>query len=799
MLDPLSNFKLSDLSTRFDENLMSEALKFYYEENVFDIDLDDKGIISGVVVDGEFEYFPAIQTTLNKFYLTCDCPANDKVCAHILGLLIAWIERDHPPVRGHAPVDSTGNTAILFQESDRQLFPQITPAAIRADWLHQIQYLTVKDFRELAALYQVKLKGIKRDEVLQGMLDVLCNPAQVAAFIQRLQPDTRRLLDLLCVLADLPIFYNSTQFGPYLEAALDNGLKTRPIKECLAELTQYRLFQLTPGSGRLAIPRAVLALALPNPALFKPLAGGAPARISPAQPFRFTRLALRLLLLGQGGWLGFNSTLNPNSWSLSSSAERTDVEVQIPAGPAYLDLETQALLQGQVESREQADLAARLNEAEGLWQRQKLSVRGGEPRSLEGSPRSPEGSPRSTEGSSANLDPHLKEWLQLSAQDQSRRLFERTLSLPASLEMDLASQTGNFWVMRAGNSSLNYLQFLNGLAQARLHLARLLERIPAGQWIELESILRTLYGLQPDWVLDFARRQGAVIDQRTKEQAPIWVSIGRQRVDTHSYESWRKTYGLFHQAILVNTFHWLGLLDVGFQPGPRSSEGVPRSTEGGPRPAWKGPLRNEGGSQGTAGFRPVAVRLTRFGEFLLGRQTDFPLSQPESLTKPLILNSDGGLELDPEAAPLELVNLIIQIAAPEPPAHQAKRVIPRRFRYRLTDTGLGQAFETGWTLEQITAKLQAASGAPVPATLIKRMQPLWERYGRLQLYEDLALIQFGDDYCLPELIAGTRLSQILLFTFSPRLIAIRPEAAVSFLAELQAKGYTPRLEGSIDA
>ena len=71
------------------------------------------------------------------------------------------------------------------------------------------------------------------------------------------------------------------------------------------------------------------------------------------------------------------------------------------------------------------------------------------------------------------------------------------------------------------------------------------------------------------------------------------------------------------------------------------------------------------------------------------------------------------------------------------------------------------------------------------------MQPLWERFGRLQIYDDMTLIEFGDDFCLPELLAATSLSQILLTTFTPRLVAVRTDKAADYLAELQAAD-TPR-------
>ena len=116
--------------------------------------------------------------------------------------------------------------------------------------------------------------------------------------------------------------------------------------------------------------------------------------------------------------------------------------------------------------------------------------------------------------------------------------------------------------------------------------------------------------------------------------------------------------------------------------------------------------------------------------------------------------------------------------------------------YRIHETGLGKAFDDGWTLEQIVSRLEKGLGEPLPAGLLARMQPMWERFGRLQLYDDMTLIEFSDDFCLPELLAATSLSQILLTTFTPRLVAVRTDKAAEYLAELQDRGYTPRMQES---
>jgi hypothetical protein len=76
--------------------------------------------------------------------------------------------------------------------------------------------------------------------------------------------------------------------------------------------------------------------------------------------------------------------------------------------------------------------------------------------------------------------------------------------------------------------------------------------------------------------------------------------------------------------------------------------------------------------------------------------------------------------------------------------------------------------------------------------LAELLNQWWQNFGSVQIYQDVALMEFGDDYVLGELLAGTSLPRYLLFRFSPRLIAIRPEGAVQLRDELVKKGYTPK-------
>ena len=69
-----------------------------------------------------------------------------------------------------------------------------------------------------------------------------------------------------------------------------------------------------------------------------------------------------------------------------------------------------------------------------------------------------------------------------------------------------------------------------------------------------------------------------------------------------------------------------------------------------------------------------------------------------------------------------------------------------------------------------------------------------QNYGQLHLYEDLTLVELADDYVLQELLVSTSLHENLIYTFSPRLVAIHSHAVESLVQEMEKRGYTPRVE-----
>ena len=350
------------------------------------------------------------------------------------------------------------------------------------------------------------------------------------------------------------------------------------------------------------------------------------------------------------------------------------------------------------------------------------------------------------------LGPAFTGWLQKRPDEQSRFLLRKALSLESPSELEQARQAGNFQIVRAPHSGAGYRQFLGRLAAGRDLLSRVLALLPPGEWLDINSLLGLMFILLPDPL-------AAKGPYNT-----VWFEKSGARINPAQFDLWRQSYGLFYVMSLAGPFHWMGACEISYQGG-----------------------------------EVVAFRLTEFGAYLLGSRDQVELPGQATGKPSLTFTQNGWLELDPSLASAETISLVMLVGHPETgkatrPDRNAGQ--PRQLlTYAILVEGLGRAFEAGWTGPKIQAALERAAGSAMPASLASQIKAIWERYGRLHFYPDMALIRFADDFCLPELLTGTHLGQYLLYTFSPRLIAVRPENVESLLSELREKGYTPRVEG----
>lgn len=115
-----------------------------------------------------------------------------------------------------------------------------------------------------------------------------------------------------------------------------------------------------------------------------------------------------------------------------------------------------------------------------------------------------------------------------------------------------------------------------------------------------------------------------------------------------------------------------------------------------------------------------------------------------------------------------------------------------RFVYQLHATAVHQAFEAGQTLSQILDGWEKWLSVPIPAPIERQLTAWWEAYGQVRLYENVTIIEFGDNYALAEMKAATSLDKYLIAEISPSLVIIPASAVNTLVAEKLLKKQATR-------
>jgi len=341
----------------------------------------------------------------------------------------------------------------------------------------------------------------------------------------------------------------------------------------------------------------------------------------------------------------------------------------------------------------------------------------------------------------------MARFLSLSTPEQAYLLTVAWGSLANWSEIYLVLRHLNHLELRRSGlySYFHFTHLLQQLANVRLFLLFLLRRLPEETW----------YGL--DHLLTFVRKLDDYYLYRYSDPDAWWLAsrVTHKRYAPDNPRDWPNTYGAFIAAMLEGPLNWLGIVSLGYD-----ERGI------------------------------VAFQITEFGTFLLGRRP-IPTLEKKPEGPALVLTEDGQATLYPERSDIRLLDLLATMG-------KLVEAESDRLRYRLTVEGARQAFEAGHSLEEILELLEKGSQAPLPEGLRERLTHWWENFGLVHLYPNLTVIELSDDFAIRELLAATSLAQHIIYRFSPRLVAIEPDAVDELVRELQKKGYTPRVAESLE-
>jgi len=285
------------------------------------------------------------------------------------------------------------------------------------------------------------------------------------------------------------------------------------------------------------------------------------------------------------------------------------------------------------------------------------------------------------------------------------------------------------------------------------HLAlRSLASLPDGEWVALDDLFRLMFVLWP-------RFDQSVWELRHYAQgSPNWFLASRKSgeplrpMDT---DDWDLAQGDFIRRMITGPLHWLGLADL---------------------------CRDNG--------KLIAVRFHGLADLYWSRAEAPPAPRHALLS---------AAPLPADAMTIDKLTISVIPSAITPQAHKLLDAVARLesataecFVYQLDAQAVYESFEAGGTLEEMIEDWERLLPVALPAAVQEHLTDWWNAYGQVRIYQEITIIEFGDDYALAEMRATTSLEKHLIAEISPRLVIIPRGAIDSLTAELESAGYTPK-------
>lgn len=687
----------------------------------------------------EYEMHAANQKDGIGLACTCDAMDFDNLCHHTIALLLAWVRDPHSFIfedeeeeeySSYQPDRWISSTAFL------KAFGAVTdPVDEYQVWLIQ---MTLQQLREIAGRWGVRIGGNRKAPIVEALAKSLARPESLAEAWKMLSDPAKTLMSLFpfCMVPGQPIHVDTIG-----DTARKWGLTSdEEFEQALEELVNLGLV-FFPYSDMLAIPSR-LPLWLPADPQFTPEYQGVNHLTERHQEeFVFSQLVTRLLLLlGSSG----------KAFSSRPGMEVHPLEKRFPylRGWSY-------------DPKDLEELAREKNPYSTFWYRSFRVPPAPPPLSdesrvellralkidedildfalrllqcagiLEATPGKPLTVDRQGSG---------KFW-QSSPFERARFLFSNYSELRNWTEFDLVVRkypSLSLYHTSSLPAGGSYSQMLDKLSMLRYYLLLQVRRQPAGRWVDFEVFVE--------------RARLLPVNKQILKVRDFWyVDVQGHRANYDKLSDWKPVYRAFAEAVLTGPLFYQGLVDLAYK-----------------------------------GDRLAAFRLTDFGAALFNPGLPFNVTSSKAESPALSFAPGGELILDPDRAQGRLLELLNMVG-------EARLAAGQEIAYRLTPAGAGQAFESGWNMESILAVMEKAAGKPVPPELVAPMKKWWDNFGTVQFYQDLAIIEFGDDFILNELLAGSSLPRYLLYRFSPRLIAVRSEGVEILRGEWIKKGYTPKI------
>lgn len=340
----------------------------------------------------------------------------------------------------------------------------------------------------------------------------------------------------------------------------------------------------------------------------------------------------------------------------------------------------------------------------------------------------------------AGADPPNQAWELATADERLQRLRRAYWTQPREgesrlnswSEWDVVFAQGLGDGMQATGYYASSDQLVQQVQVLGVWLSGLIATLPLDMWYGIESFCKLIYQVQRDPLIPPS--------QQSRWQ---WVVNGELHdAQQMPFDRWMKTYGHLVVAWLTGPATWLLFVQIGH-----------------------------------AGDRPAAFRRPR--TLPAGEAQQAP---PGSLR----FMADGmiGLANDWRASDLRRLLRSISVEVARDTATTLLRLDAGVFRNTL---------QSGQDTAAVSQTFTAA-GFPLPPPVLETLQTWQRRAGRYQLYEQMAVVEFGEDVSPEELRAICRLSNAEFYQPGPRcLIFPDPQVAPGLIEELRRRGYTPQV------
>ena len=285
----------------------------------------------------------------------------------------------------------------------------------------------------------------------------------------------------------------------------------------------------------------------------------------------------------------------------------------------------------------------------------------------------------------------------------------------------------------------------------RYQVLRVLACLPDNRWVSLTDLFQVMRSVWPRF------ESASWESYRSSSTMGAWYLARKDwPLSLNDNEDWDVAQGSFVRQIIAGPLHWLGLADLYFD-----------------------------------GEELVAFRLHGLGDLYWDRV------EAPSMPRHTAVQARTGPSREDVA--VDGYNIRVNPSAVSAQSHSLLDKIARLnetsadcFVYRLDARAAYEAYEAGIDLPEMLADWERLLPIAMPDSIRDELAAWWDAYGRVRIYEDLTIVEFGDDYALAEMKAVTSLEDDLIAEISPRLVIIRPEALTSLSAQLEKAGYTPK-------